>query len=601
MQRGRLHLLLIPAAAFIAVLPLIVYGCSCGHDFDFHILNWLEVARQFAHGDFLPRWAYTPAWNAGEPRFIFYPPISWLIGATLGIIFPWTWTPILYTWLVLTAAGFAFYRLARCFAHPVVSLFASVFYVVNPYTLFTAYERTAYGELFAAILIPILFHAILRPASQGPITIPRLAIPIALLWLTNAPAAVMGCYAFAFLATFRILSAPVHPPLDPRTAAPITQSRLAIALIATAGVALGIASAAFYVIPAAFERRYVHINMAVLFGLRIEDNTLFHQTIVGLTNPSLLGDAIDHDKVLRSASYLAILLVLLTAIALFFALRNIYRPKGRISSVHLATLRNTLLCLSVLAFIIAFFLTRASLPLWRHLPELGYLQFPWRLLAILAPILALAIALAIPPFLTHVIFNRAITALALAIILAALSYQSFRQGCDPEDTIPYAINLFHNSLDPISGTSHGPGFSPTDEYTPLTADNDLLHHPNPPYWLSTNPNAPAPANYPPGPAPADLTFRSPVPQVLILNLRDYPAWTITLNDALVVTRYHRPDGLIAIPIPVGRSNLSITYQRLRDQTVGNAVTLLAILILIAIVLRPRFKAPPSRRRLRRPF
>jgi hypothetical protein len=39
MQRDRLPYLLIPLAACIAILPLILHGCSCGHDFDFHLLS----------------------------------------------------------------------------------------------------------------------------------------------------------------------------------------------------------------------------------------------------------------------------------------------------------------------------------------------------------------------------------------------------------------------------------------------------------------------------------------------------------------------------------------------------------------------------------
>ena len=200
MQRERLPYILIPLAAFIAILPLLLKGCSCGHDFDFHILNWLEAAHQFTHGNLHPHWAYTPAYNAGEPRFIFYPPLSWTLGAILGLIFPWTWTPILYTWLALTASGLALYYLTREFTTPTAATIAAVLYTVNPYMLFTAYERAAYAELLAAAFIPLLLHAILR----NKVTIPRIAIPIALLWLTNAPAAVMSCYALALLTLFRI-------------------------------------------------------------------------------------------------------------------------------------------------------------------------------------------------------------------------------------------------------------------------------------------------------------------------------------------------------------------------------------------------------------
>ena len=54
---GRRALLLVPLAALVAVLPLIVHGCSCGHDIDFHLLNWMEAANQFSHGNLHPHWA----------------------------------------------------------------------------------------------------------------------------------------------------------------------------------------------------------------------------------------------------------------------------------------------------------------------------------------------------------------------------------------------------------------------------------------------------------------------------------------------------------------------------------------------------------------
>ena len=49
--------------------------------------------------------------------------------------------------------------------------------------------------------------------------------------------------------------------------------------------------------------------------------------------------------------------------------------------------------LALLTLLIAFLLTPLSTPIWHHLPNLAYLQFPWRLLTLLTPILALAIAL----------------------------------------------------------------------------------------------------------------------------------------------------------------------------------------------------------------
>jgi uncharacterized membrane protein len=213
----RRHRFVIPLAAFVAVIPLIHYGSSCGHDFNFHLLNWMEAASQFSHGNLHPHWAFTPAFNAGEPRFVFYPPISWVLGAVLSLLLAhlpgiaeataWNAAPILFTWIALTASGLTLCRLARLYAMPNAALLAATLYLANPYMLFTAYERTAYAELLAAAWIPLLFHAILRDR----ITIPRIALPVALLWLTNAPAAVMGCYTLAH-ANRRQLSAQLDRP-----------------------------------------------------------------------------------------------------------------------------------------------------------------------------------------------------------------------------------------------------------------------------------------------------------------------------------------------------------------------------------------------------
>jgi hypothetical protein len=539
MPRYRLPFLVIPIAALIAILPLILRGCSCGHDFDFHILNWFEVARQFTRGTLHPHWAYTPAFNAGEPRFIFYPPISWTIGALLGLIMPWTWTPIAYTWLALTAAGLSLYHFAKTFTTQNAALLAAAFYIVNPYMLYTAYERTAYAELFAAAWIPLLLHAIL----QEEVTIPRIAIPIALLWLTNAPAAVMSCYTLALLTLIRIVI-PGAPSFSSLAKDGVSRESATVAIKAILGTALGLALAAFYILPAAYERRYVQIAMAILPGMTPQDNFLFHR----------LGDP-DHDGVLRTASIVAIILIAFTVIALTInALQRKNRP--------------ILLSLTILAATITLLLTPLSAPIWHYLPELRFLQFPWRILAILAPTLSLAIALALSPL----NLKPAITAALSLTIAAALTwpaYHFFHQYCYPEDTIATRLALFQSA---------NPGTDPTDEYTPTTANNDILAKANPPFWLSTNPAAPSPAESTPGPAPTHLTLSSPTSQTLILNLRNYPIWKITDNGS-PISILPRPDGLIAIPIPAGPSIIDIIPTHRPDEILGLIISALALLVL----------------------
>src|SRR6201996_6029971 len=292
--------ILLPLLALIAVAPLIAHGSSCGHDFEFHLESWLDAAAQMRHGTLDPAWTVTAAWNAGEPRFLFYPPLSWILGALLALTVRFPAAPIVFTAIALLGAAFAMYLLARDYASPAAAILASAVYIASPYMLFTAFERTDYGELLAAAWIPLLLREALRERPR----IAGLAVPTALLWLTNAPAAVIGIYMLLFIAALRIAAALYRH-------SKATAQMLLIRF--SAGGTLGLALAAFYLVPAAYERRYVQVAMAIISNMRVEDNFLFGHT----------GDG-PHDRVLHTASVIAVgmLIAALIALAIAFALRR---------------------------------------------------------------------------------------------------------------------------------------------------------------------------------------------------------------------------------------------------------------------------------------
>jgi hypothetical protein len=543
----RAHRIFIPLAAFLAVLPILLQGPSCGHDFDFHVLSWLEASTQFAQVHY-PHWAYTPAFNAGEPRFLFYPPLSWALGALLGLILPWTLVPAAFTYIALTLSGFTAHALARRYAAPNAATLAAILYLLNPYMLFTAYERTAYGELLAAAWLPLLFASALAPR----IRIVPLALPIALLWLTNAPAAVMSCYTLAILTLLRLILS--------------KESRSSLALNTIGGTLLGLTLSAFYLLPAAYERRYIQSDMATISGMRIADNTLFHHML------PVTDDTLAHDVVLHTASLIAILI--LAAILIAIATLWVPHPRGvRVGSDNLESLGRATTPLILLTVLLTLLLTPISLPIWSHIPELRFLQFPWRLTAILSTILLLFAAQALTRLKLSTI-ETTIAAAALAAILILPAWHLFHQPCDPEDTVQARVALYHSNL----------GTDPTDEYTPTTADNDALGKADPGYWLTPNLDAcdqPAPTNVPPGQAPQHLTLTLPHPELLILDRRNFPLWRVTVNGA-AVSSCARNDGLIAIPLPVGRDSIDLTQHPTPDQIAGLALTGIALITTLTL-------------------
>ena len=105
--------IVILVAAALAVWPLVMIGPSCGPDFSFHLVSWIEAQRSFLHGILYPHWASGPNFGAGEPRFVFYPPLTWMAGALLGLIVPWPVVSTVLAYLLLAATGLANRALAR--------------------------------------------------------------------------------------------------------------------------------------------------------------------------------------------------------------------------------------------------------------------------------------------------------------------------------------------------------------------------------------------------------------------------------------------------------------------------------------------------------
>ena len=552
--------LTLPLLALAIVWPLLRHGPSCGHDFGFHVQSWMDAGAQMRHGKLLPRWAYSPAFNAGEPRFMFYPPLSWWIGSLLLLALPPAVGPAVFSWLALTAAAAGMYALARRFAGAPAALLAAAVYVANPYVLFTAFERTAYAELLAAAWMPLLFRAALdtevKPAA--------VAWPLALLWLTNAPAAVMGTYALVLIVVLRLL-------FGRRQA--WRAGRLVTATIG--GLCLGLGLAAFYLLPAAFERKYVQIAMAIIPNMRVEDNFLFGHTGYG-----------PHDAVLHTASVVALVTMGLTLLFLgiAFAVRGRWGPgKAVDNSMGPAILP----LLGVLSAVIACLLWRETLPVWHALPELAFLQFPWRLLSVLGCILGLAAAFALRSLRLPIPWAIAI-ALGITIMAGKVGIGSFREACETGELPAARLARFQ--------THHGVG--PTDEYTPLDADNDQLRWDDPPWWLASTPNAPGPGTVPnpaatitdydelppmeqtvAGFAPHHLALHLDHPQDLILNLRDYPAWQVTVNGDPQPKRLERDDGLLTLALPAGEDTVEVRWRKLPDVWAGEALSAVSVLSL----------------------
>jgi hypothetical protein len=568
-------------AALVATFPQIVRGNSCGHDFDFHLASWFDAQQSWREGILYPRWAPSANFGAGEPRFIFYPPLSWMLGAALGLFMPWKAVPIAMTCLCLAGTGLATRALARETLPESPATLAGCAALFSGYALFTAYERSDFGELMGGFWIPLLLLLILREDAPRALGWRRacdgsgalLALVIAGAWLSNAPLGVMGSYLLAAVA--------LVAAVQRRTAAPVVR--------ALVGLLLGLGLASFYLVPAAFEQRWVDIGQAVDDpGYQVENSWLFARH----ASPALEL----HDVELLKVSVIATTML---AAAVSGALVCWGRHRFR-------TNLRWWIPLVVIPPAVLFLQLPVSDPLWRLLPKLRFLQFPWRWLVTLESPMAIFFAAAI--WIERRRWRLAVVAICIVIFSAATAFAGFGffQGCDDEDAVPGMLSVYRAGM----------GFEGTDEYAPLGADNSLVAAGLPEACLSESPATTlgeaqdggslawdsnqhsCQETFPAAPAgakpraqhlrvDADLGHDG----YLILRLRRYPAWQVRVNGRLLAGLPERADGLIAMPVTRGRASVTVDWSATADQRLGSWLAFFALLLVVGLGFAERKLRP----------
>jgi hypothetical protein len=568
-------------ACLAAVGPFFWWGNPSGHDFEFHLFSWMEVLAQWKHGIVYPRWAALAHWGYGEARFLFYPPTSWTLGAALGFIFPWKMVPGAYCVVAFLLAGAAMYRLGREWLDPPSALFAAVFYALNPYHLLIVYWRSAYAELLAAALLPLLPLLLSRLNQPGYRPTLWLSLTLAAAWLTNIPAAVMIHYSIAGLAVlFAIMcglgfdpsgqgkSRPPHESAESARSLQLWHSLVRMLFRTALAVLLGAGLASFYLLPAIHEQSWVNLSEVMSPGVRPQDNFLF----------TILDDA-DHNRFNLLVSSVAIteIGVLVLVLAIWLSRRKIHvraaAPTGPGESNSGGLRQPPWLLLSAWAAASVLLMFPVSDVLWRHLPELRYVQLPFRWLLCMNAAFAMLVAMATKHWSSRL---AACLLLLAAIIAAGHRFQPpwWDTAADVEEM--------------RQAVADGTGYEGTDEYVPAAAD---------PYEL--NKSLPRVSNEMGAPVPSEIrtwggtekrfSVHAATPQNLTVRLFDYPAWSVIVNGKPAITQKTDVTGLLVIPIAAGENDVRIDFRRTIDRYAGNAVSVFSLALFVVIWRKTRPK------------
>jgi len=149
--------------------------------------------------------------------------------------------------------------------------------------------------------------------------------------------------------------------------------------------------------------------------------------------------------------------------------------------------------------------------------------------------------------------------------------------------------------------STGAGYFGVDEYGPLGSDHYDLDQNAPLVGLQRGEDAGAETGTRPqvrewGPTRKEFAINSPEPMTAALRLLNYPAWRVEVNGKPVLALSNEHTGQMLVTLPAGISRVRIAFAATPDRLWGNVISVIAALVLLAILLASRWPRCAATRR-----
>lgn len=523
MSKTRLCWLLLLVSC-VVTLPLLG-GLRYRDDFMFHTTAWLELSHSWSSGVLAPGWDAHADFLAGEPRFLFYPPISFWVGSALSLLLPFYLVPPIYMTLCMALAAASMYAASKSFLPPEQSATAALLYACNPYLLLTGLWRFAAAELLVQAWLPLLlasFVCVLQSRDRRSVL--HLAFLLGLSLLTNVPTAILLMYALSAVVLVEA----------------VVRRSLRFVWCWAAALVLALVLSCFYWLPA-----------------RVESQWIMRQALLDL-------------------SYRKYFLVFMTAsdrpkLMLLSSIVCLFEVAGIVCAIRWSCVRNaasrTLVLLALVAF---FFCLPISAWFWHSLPQLAYVQFPFRFLSLLAAVFSLIVLMEIK----SQWIRRG--AYAVSILLGVILLVSFWRGASRNTA----------GLDELV-RAWSAGYPARPEYTfvggvqrsgslgidPVSLEDSAQEKQCQARLL----NATATGE--------EIGVRAAQPCVLRLRRNFFPYWQAHDEGNRVLTTGQGSDGLLLVTVPAGEHTVQVHFSAdSRVRTSARVVSLLGWLGLLLLLL-----------------
>ncbi len=485
--------LVLGCLALFVVSPLLTRGFIPTHDGEYHIIRFWQFEKMLRAGYLFPRWAPDLNSGYGVPLFNFHYPFPNYVGSLfhlLGWSFVDSFKLVLATGYLGAAIACLFW-LKKLFDRTAATVGTIIFSFI-PYWFVDIYVRGSVGEVLALGFVMIALASI----EYGRQIVFSLAIA-GLILSHNILAMLFVPILFGYMV--------------------LRRKPYWMALVR------GILLPAYFWIPALAERGYVTGLTSINYRDHFPDlvQLLIPSWGTGFSGPGLVGGEMSFQ--------IGVAALLLSVATLALVRQEKNRPIR-------------LLILSTLGlFLLGVFL---MLPLsdfvWRLLPVFTYLQYPWRLLSIFLPIVALwagYVASRVKKTWVVMLFT------VLAVVIATSYARPVRY--EPRTDAHYLTRREFTDGTSSLGNSFSTIWAPWKS-TRATEKAEVIEGSASVFVTSAKP-----LSY-------TLRVDGGLPSVVRVNILYYPGWTVRVNGTPIPIQFQN-DGTITFQVPEGNSVVRVYF------------------------------------------
>jgi hypothetical protein len=547
MLKNNIFLKILPLSVVLllcipVVLPYFHAGYFPTHDGEWAVVRLGDMFRLLRDLQFPPRFSGALNFGYGYPLFNFAYPFPYYLGILFYIPFHSfiVSIKIMFALSVFLSAVFMYLAANTLWKSRVAAVVSSILYIYLPYRMVDLYVRGSIGESLSFVFFPAIFYLTLRlfDSPFGRFTVVFLSISIAMLVMTHNIMTVLFMPVFLMFFLVRI----------------IIEKRFDVLQTFILCLFLGAGLSFFFWFPALFEKDNV-----LLSKVSIADRSLYFVKPLQLIIPSW-GYAPPTES--GGFSYqlgIPQIIVVLFSIVLFIT----SFVKSRLLQTPAKFYISILVLLFLICFIMLFPFTDF---IWKNVPLLKEINYPWTLLSQLGFISALSAGYLVLQgrFMKYVLVGLC----ALSIILV----------------FPYAH--------PQKYVSHDDNYYLTNEAT-TTSSDELM-----PLWVKDKPHE----HYKDkvevlkGDAQiSNLTFdsnslrfnyKATADTTFAINTIYYPGWKAYGNSEALKIDHNNPKGIITVTASQYRNSVLLNFEETLPRFISDLVSIGSILVILFILLRP---------------